>query len=147
MNYTYGNSDKWRNKGISSLINVLIVFVAWIIIFASSQLSQVFFLIISAILLFFVCSRIYKAVYFFRLANKDYVIIDQQSLILNGQFTPKKQVSFAQIKEAAEVNETLVIKLENGGEEVIYLDWLDKEDSLKLLEQLQGKIGSLHQSS
>jgi hypothetical protein len=147
VNYTYGNLTKWRNKGILSILNLCIVTIAWIIMFASNNLSKVFFLIISAILLFYGCFRIYRAVYFFQLPRKDYLIMNEQILIIKGQFMPKKEVSFAQMKQVTKVNETIVIKLENGEEELIYLDWLDKEDSFQLWEQLKGKVGTVIQSS
>ncbi|SER55231.1 hypothetical protein SAMN04487944_10624 [Gracilibacillus ureilyticus] len=149
MHYTFGNSGKWKNKGFVSIINGCLILIAWIVVFvfASNKLSQVFFLIITAALLFSFSFRIYKAVYFFRLPSKDYVVLNEEFLILSGLFTIKKQIPYTQIKQVAKVNDTIVLSFENGGESIIYLDWLDNEDANQLWMQLKGKANSFVQSS
>ncbi|KAB8125500.1 hypothetical protein F9U64_22545 [Gracilibacillus oryzae] len=147
MHYTYGNSSKWRNKGILSIITGALVILVWIITFIDNELSYVVFLILTAIFLVFVCFRVYRAIYYFKLPEKDYVIIDDNSLILKEMFLPNYKIPYAEIKHVAKINKILVITLENNREKHIYLDWLDKEDSSHLIEQLQGKVGILNHTS
>lgn len=87
---------------------------------------------------------IYRAIYYFKLPQKFYLIIENNSISIHrGHFFPRKQILFDNMKSAVKLNnEAIILILENGQEEPIDTALLSDQDKEGLEKMLRLKLES-----
>ncbi|WP_456277919.1 hypothetical protein [Bacillus sp. AK128] len=142
MSYKYNSIRKWKREGFKSLLQILIlIFFSFFSSFSSGigDQTNLFFL---AFLLLVVMERVYNAIYYFTLHNKDYLIIESSSIsIYKGKLFPKKYIEYHKVKHVVQVSDIIILKLHDGKEEEIYTERLSHSDTNEVKKELKHRLG------
>lgn len=143
MELKFSEKRKWFKAGIRSILYTLAVFFSGIILFISMDADETANRLLMIICTLFILLGIYKALYYFRLPKKDYVVIEENLISIHrGNIIPRKIIKFNRVKRVVQVNEVISLLLSNEREEHIYTDWLSEEDTSQLKKKLQRRFGS-----
>lgn len=141
--YKFISKKKWIREGIHSIVYVLIITIISIYSYISFNAGDFTHPIISIILIASIMIAILRAIYYFKLDKKDYLILESISLsIYRGFFLPRKLILFSQVEEVVQVSEVVLFIMNNGKEEQIYTDFLSNEDQVELIKTLKNIFDS-----
>ena len=142
MKYKFNTKRKWFKVGINSVVYVLAVLLTGIFMFITLDAGATANMILVIAYTIFSLLGIYRAIYYFNLHKKDYLIIEESSLsIYRGNFLSRKIIRFNQVEHVVRLNEMIILKLNNGKEEQIYTEWLSDKNALELKKKLKQMFG------
>ncbi|WP_164670114.1 hypothetical protein [Virgibacillus doumboii] len=143
MRYKFISKRKWIREGILSIFNVLLIIFSVSYSFSIIDTGYTAKAFLSILLFVFILLGTNRALYYFKLHKKDYLIIDDSSLSMyRGNILSRKLIRFNHVDRVAKINEVIVFKLDNGKEEPIYTEWLSNEDTEELKKELKCRFGS-----
>lgn len=141
--YKFVTKKKWIREGIHSIVYVLIITFISIYSYIAFDAGDFTNPIISIILIASITIAILRAIYYFKLDKKDYLILENSSLsVYRGFFLPRKSILFSQVEEVVQVSEVVLFIMNNGKEEQIYTDFLSNEDQVELIKTLKSIFDS-----
>ncbi|WP_099363472.1 hypothetical protein [Fredinandcohnia onubensis] len=136
--YKFVTKKKWIREGIHSIVYVLIITFISIYSYIAFDAGDFTNPIISIILIALIIIAILRAIYYFKLDKKDYLILKNNSLsTYRGFFLPRKSILFSEVEEVVQVSEVVLFIMNNGKEEQIYTDFLSTEDQGELIKNLK----------
>ncbi|MEH7239122.1 hypothetical protein [Bacillus sp. JJ1562] len=138
MGYRFVSNKRWIRESIFAIIYVLTITILSVYSFLTFEVGDFTNPILSFILIVSIIVGIYRAIYYFKLPTKDYLIIEGRYLsIYRGNLIPRKMIQFDKVERVVQVNDIIIIKLSNGKEEQIYIEWLSNGDNIELKKELK----------
>lgn len=144
--YKFNAKRKSYKAGINAIVYVLSILFTGIVLlitFNKTNAGYTAYTILAIAYSIFILSGIYRAIYYFNLHKKDYLIITESSLLIyRGNFVSRKVINFNQIERVVQVDGMLIVKLDTGKEEQINLEWLSEQNILDLKKEFTQIFGS-----
>nr|WP_304214352.1 hypothetical protein [Fredinandcohnia onubensis] len=141
--YKFVSKKKWIREGIHSIVYILIITIISIYSYIAFDAGDFTHPILGIILIASIIIAILRAIYYFKLDKKDYLILENSSLSkYRGFFLPRKSILFSQVEEVVQVSEVVLFIMNNGKEEQIYTDFLSNEDQEQLIKSLKSIFNS-----
>ena len=125
------------------MLVILFVGIVWFISFKELDAGYTANMILGIACTTFIFLGIYRAIYYFKLHQKDYLIIGESSLsIFRGIIFPRRTINFNQIERVVQIDEVIILKLHSGKEEQINTEWLSDKNNADLKKELKQIFGS-----
>ncbi|SDJ13411.1 hypothetical protein [Salimicrobium halophilum] len=164
MNYKYKDTSKWRKKGFKSLGNVAVVIGSNILTMTSMDTGPLLIGFVQTVTVVFTIIGVTRAVHYFTRPEKDYVVVDDQGVLIDrGPFQSKKEIPLQQIRKLVEREEVLVVdqkakadglindverekslafEQHNSKETLIDLDNITSQDVQRLKQEMKERVGT-----
>ncbi|MBM7662614.1 membrane protein YdbS with pleckstrin-like domain [Bacillus mesophilus] len=142
MRYKFDSNKKWIREGLKSLLQVIIAIPLSYYSLFTFDTGDSLSLILGVVLTVFVLIQINRSVYYFTLHQKDYLIMEKESVsIYKGNFFARKVIPYNKVERVVQIEDLIVFRLQNGEEEQIYTELLSGEGTLEVKKALKCRFG------